>query len=82
MQWVLDTMEDLMLDAYQSFAHVSVGAQDASRANWKDLLQFARKAYHLGAHHLRFADTVGIMNPMTTQEVISGLHAALPSFAD
>jgi len=79
MSWVLEMMEDLILEAFQHFEFVSVGAQDASRANWKDLLQFAKKAYHLGAHHLRFADTVGIMNPISTQDIISGLHAAYPN---
>ena len=81
MDWVMHTMEDLVIDALNDFEYVSVGAQDASRARWKDLREFAKKAYHLGVHHLRFADTVGIMNPMMTQEVISGLHAAYPHLA-
>lgn len=78
MDWVMETMEDLVLEAQSHFELVSVGAQDASRAHWTDLREFAKKAYHLGAHHLRFADTVGIMNPQTTAEIISGLHAAYP----
>ena len=62
-RWVMETMEDLVIEAQNHFELVSVGAQDASRAHWVDLREFAKKAYHLGAHHLRFADTVGIMNP-------------------
>lgn len=78
MNWVLETLEDLVLEAHQYFEHVSVGAQDASRASWRDLLNFTRKAYHMGVHHMRFADTVGVLNPDSTAELIEGLHAAFP----
>lgn len=78
MNWVMETLENLVIEARQHFAYVSVGAQDASRAKWKDLLEFAGKSYHLGIHHLRIADTVGRLNPQSTQTLIKGLQAAYP----
>ena len=78
MPWVLGTLEDLVLESRRHFKYVSVGAQDASRSHRDDLLEFASKAHHLGVHHLRIADTVGILNPQSTHELIHGLNSALP----
>ena len=78
MPWVLGTLEDLVLDSLQHFKYVSVGAQDASRAHRDDLMEFAARAHQLGVHHLRIADTVGILNPQSTYELIHGLHSTLP----
>jgi homocitrate synthase NifV len=78
MNWVMKTLEDLVIDARQHFNHVSVGAQDASRARWKDLFEFAGRSHHLGVHHLRIADTVGILNPQSTHTLIKGLHTVYP----
>jgi homocitrate synthase NifV len=56
---------------------VSVGAEDASRANPTFLLQVAETATQAGARRLRVADTVGIMEPFGVFELIGKLRRAV-----
>jgi homocitrate synthase NifV len=55
---------------------VSVGAEDASRAEPDFLLRVVEAATEAGAHRLRFADTLGMMEPFGVYEVIRRLRAA------
>lgn len=77
--WVLGTLGDLVTLARQDFDHVSVGAQDASRADPDFLQSFAHAARQLGARRLRLADTVGIMNPTRVLDMVVGLRDAVPA---
>ncbi|GAA5214905.1 homocitrate synthase [Corallincola platygyrae] len=52
---------------------VCVGMEDASRADPAFLYQVAEQAELAGASRVRFADTLGILDPFTTEETISGL---------
>jgi homocitrate synthase NifV len=79
--WVMDGLHSLVTEAKAHFRHVSVGAQDASRASMDDLVAFAQAAEALGVHHLRLADTVGILNPSSTAAMVHGLRAAVPTLA-
>ena len=56
---------------------VSVGAEDASRADDSFLLTLYQKAMAAGAIRVRYADTVGILDPFETFERISRLSRAL-----
>ena len=72
--WTLSQIEELVPMARSRFDYVSVGVQDASRAETSFLLQCARAAESAGAHRIRFADTVGLFSPMQvhhTMELIS-----------
>ena len=63
------------------FDRVTVGAQDASRADGDFLLRFAAHMNAAGAHRLRIADTVGIGFPGTTAQLIGALTKADPGLA-
>lgn len=69
--WVLSQLEELISIASSNFEYVTIGAQDASRANLHFLKEFAIAAKEMGAARIRIADTVGILNPITTFELIS-----------
>jgi homocitrate synthase NifV len=61
--WVLSKLEQTVRRAACYFDRVTVGAQDATRADKKFLIQFAAHAKAFGASRLRLADTVGICLP-------------------
>lgn len=50
--------------------YISVNAEDASRSDEAYLLEFVKAAKDAGANRIRFCDTVGILNPITTYEKI------------
>jgi len=78
-QWVFDSLEELTSEAHAAFEYVSVGAQDASRADLSFLCDFAAAAAECGARRLRLADTVGSMNPARVTEMVVTLRDAVPS---
>jgi homocitrate synthase NifV len=53
--------------------YVSVNAEDASRADLEFLIKFARQAKASGADRLRFCDTVGVLEPFRTYDIIRRL---------
>lgn len=77
-KWVFESLGTLVGEARGYFEYVSVGAQDASRAETTFLFEFAQAAYEQGVRRLRLADTVGIMNPSKVIEMVVGLRDALP----
>ncbi|XHR29335.1 MAG: citramalate synthase [Chthoniobacteraceae bacterium] len=77
-EWVFSTLRDLVGDAVCRFGYVSVGAQDASRADATFLAEFAAAALEAGASRLRLADTVGILTPGQTADMIAALRASVP----
>lgn len=61
-------------DYAKSFGlYVSVNAEDASRTDFDFLCEFAQAAKKAGANRLRYCDTVGILNPISTFENIKAL---------
>jgi homocitrate synthase NifV len=76
--WVFDQLWQLIGYAKPRFEYVSIGAMDASRADAHFLQRFARTVGEYGANRLRIADTVGILNPMQTRQIIVGLAAIVP----
>lgn len=71
--WVFRTLEQLIPLAKKRFDYVSIGAQDASRADFNFLKNFLDACRNLGATRLRIADTVGIMNPFQVKELFEAL---------
>ena len=53
---------------------VSVGAEDASRADPDFLLRLAEQAQASGARRLRYADTLGVMDPLPPGESTASLR--------
>jgi len=75
-QWVLDTISALVQEAKQLGFEVCVGMEDASRADVDFLIRMTETAEQAGASRVRFADTVGIMEPFGVFETIKKLRAA------
>jgi len=76
--WVLSQMHALVHGARQDFDCVTVGAQDATRADPDFLIQFAVRARAAGVQRMRIADTVGAARPGTVVEIIRAISAAVP----
>jgi homocitrate synthase NifV len=58
--------------------YVSVGGEDASRADLCFLAELMELARSLGADRFRFCDTLGILDPFTTYEKVRALRHAVP----
>ena len=74
--WVLETIFDLVPFASEQGMGVIVGCEDASRADPEFMLRVAEAAQAAGARRIRFADTLGVMEPFGVHKVISALRAA------
>jgi homocitrate synthase NifV len=74
--WVIETIHELVPRAYDMGLEVIVGCEDASRADPEFLLQVAEAAQAAGARRIRYADTLGVMEPFGLHKVISSLRAA------
>ncbi|EGY24835.1 HMGL-like family protein [Desulfovibrio sp. A2] len=57
--------------------HVTVGMEDASRADRDFVFAVARHAAAHGAHRVRLSDTVGLFTPLEVADMVRGLRAAL-----
>lgn len=80
-KWVFDNMKDLIVYAKDLFSYVTVGAQDASRAELGFLSDFVSMAHSLGASRVRIADTVGLLNPFSTAALFKKVKKAVPDIA-
>ncbi|MGB8718759.1 MAG: hypothetical protein WCD46_05570, partial [Desulfobacterales bacterium] len=72
--WVLQALKTLVPLAAGRFAFVSVGAQDATRAEPPFLDRFVRLAAACGAQRVRLADTVGIATPLGVTRMLHRLR--------
>lgn len=79
-KWVLRTLAQTVQFAKAQGCHVTVGAEDASRADLLFFLEFAEVAAQNGAERIRFADTVGCLEPFSTYEKLKQVaeHCPLP----
>ena len=75
--WVLQRIHQCVHAALDAGCEVSVGAEDASRADLNFLLEAAETACAAGARRFRFADTLGVLDPPATADRISRLRAAV-----
>ncbi len=71
--WVLDQLRTSLQLAQSYGCAITVGAEDTSRADGDFFLQFADVAAHYGATRIRFADTVGCLDPFMTFERLQDL---------
>ena len=74
---VWERLRDSLNFALDHDLFVSVGAEDASRADDSFLLEVAQFAESLGASRFRFCDTVGILDPLTTTQKVGKLVKSL-----
>ncbi|MDD5059383.1 MAG: homocitrate synthase [Sideroxydans sp.] len=75
--WVLDTIFEMVPYACDHGLEVAVGCEDASRADPEFLLQVAEAVQAAGARRIRYADTLGVMEPFGVHKAISALRSAV-----
>lgn len=68
--WVIESMKRAVCYAVEHGCRVTVGAEDASRADIEFLICYAAHARKEGAERLRFADTVGVLEPFKTKKLV------------
>ncbi|WP_138464816.1 homocitrate synthase [Poseidonocella sp. HB161398] len=71
--WALRETAALVYTATTRGFAVSVGAEDASRADLEFLVELARVAKAAGAIRFRLADTLGLMSPFTAHALVAKL---------
>ncbi len=76
--WVKEQLKVALGFAKQNNLYVSVGGEDASRADPDFLVELLEVARSMGAERFRFCDTLGILDPFTTFDKISSLRARIP----
>ena len=72
--WIINNLRDKIQIASDHFEYVTIGAQDASRAEVSFLKDFTAVAVSSGASRLRLADTVGILNPVSTVGLVTSIR--------
>ncbi len=71
--WVKEQLKTALGFAKQHDLYVSVGGEDASRADLAFLVELMTIARSLGADRFRFCDTLGILDPFTTYDKVKYL---------
>jgi homocitrate synthase NifV len=79
--WVLQSLRELAAEASVRFDYFTIGAQDASRAEPEFLAEFAAAVSETPAVRLRLADTVGLLTPSGTADMVAGVRTAAPQLA-
>lgn len=82
-EWVLDHMVECILLASKNGFPVTIGLEDASRADLIFLINLISHAKDYGVDRVRYADTVGILFPAKIRKVLSSLksHTAIEMHA-
>ncbi|AOF81213.1 homocitrate synthase [Methyloversatilis sp. RAC08] len=76
-EWVLAQIVPHVARALDAGVDVSVGMEDASRADIDFLCRVAEEAQRAGARRVRFADTLGMLDPFGTWMMVSRLRRAV-----
>ncbi|MBP2628395.1 MAG: Homocitrate synthase [Firmicutes bacterium] len=77
-EWVITQLKQSIELAHSFGCTVTVGAEDASRADMEYFLQVADIAAKMGAIHIRYADTVGCLTPVVTHNIFQKLIPRCP----
>ncbi|MGB0694594.1 MAG: homocitrate synthase [Rhodospirillaceae bacterium] len=73
--WVLAQVANMVRKALDMGFDVAVGCEDASRADPDFLLRVLEAVEQAGASRLRYADTLGILDPFATRTALARLRA-------
>jgi len=76
--WVIEQLRTAVSFAKDHNLYVSVGGEDASRADSAFLVELMGIAHELGGDRFRFCDTLGILDPFIMFEKIRTLREAVP----
>ncbi len=75
---VKEQLRTALAFAKQHNLYVSVGGEDASRADIAFLVELLQITRELGGDRFRFCDTLGIMDPFSMYDKVAWLRAAVP----
>jgi homocitrate synthase NifV len=76
-EWVLEQVTNIIMKAAKTGKTVTFGAEDSSRADQTFLARVAQRAKDCGASRIRYADTLGVLDPFTTYAAIDRLRDAV-----
>ena len=76
--WVREQLKAALGFAKEQGLYVSVGGEDASRADLDFLSELMAIALDQGADRFRFCDTLGILDPFAVYDKITFLRASVP----
>ncbi|MCM2263952.1 MAG: homocitrate synthase [Desulfuromonadales bacterium] len=76
--WVKEQLKIALGFAKAHDLYVSVGGEDASRADLDFLVELLEIARGLGADRFRFCDTLGVLDPFATFDKVSFLRTRVP----
>lgn len=71
--WIESNLRDCIFYAKDKGYEVTIGFEDASRADINYLIHLSDLLLKLDVHRVRYADTVGILSPSTTKKAITTL---------
>jgi homocitrate synthase NifV len=77
-EWVKEQLKTALGFAKAHDLYVSVGGEDASRADIHFLIELMEITRELGGDRFRFCDTLGILDPFATYDRVRGLRRAVP----
>lgn len=77
-EWVKEQLKTALGFAKEHCLYVSVGGEDASRADINFLIELMDITREMGGDRFRFCDTLGILDPFTMYERVRGLRRAVP----
>lgn len=75
---VIEQLKRALGFAKEHCLYVSVGGEDASRADLSFLAELMEITRALGGDRFRFCDTLGILDPFTMYEKVKALRTAVP----
>lgn len=71
--WVVKNLSLCLELALSNNYEVTVGFEDASRADYTFMIKLAASIMEMGVRRIRFADTVGVLTPARTYNTINGI---------
>ena len=77
-EWVKEQLKGALGFAKERQLYVSVGGEDASRADLGFLIELMEITRSLGGDRFRFCDTLGILDPFTMFDKVRALREAVP----
>lgn len=75
--WILEQLKCVLDFCKNKNIYVSVGGEDASRAEIDFLLEYVNTIKQYGGNRFRYCDTIGILDPFKTFEIISTLNRTI-----
>lgn len=71
--WLMDKIEEILTYTALYAEEITIGMEDASRADVDYMINIIKKVQQFGVKTVRFADTVGIMTPIVVFQQIKEL---------